>query len=598
MEKFKSMLNDALDLINKEEFESAKDILKELIKENNLEKEQLKEAYKNLGLVETNLDNPQSAIEAFEEVLKIEPDDALSLFYLANCYSRTGDKEKAISLFKKVLELRPNYLDAYKSLGMLYIELTKPDEAIEILKKGLENEELEKDYSLYYILATCYMLKKDNKNAIEFLEKSLEFDENNISILNSLSVCYTNEKNYEKALEKLTLAYSKDEENPLTLYNLGTLFQTKGEFKKALEYYQKAYEKEPTISMLASLANCAYEAKEFATAMVLYKNLVDTYPNNLQFRITYIEILDELKNYEEALENVNKLLELDEKNPDLIKKKGTYLRKLGMLEEASQIFQSLVNRGKIDVEVYYNLAFCAVEQNDFDLAKEMFKKCIILEPNNPYAHKDLGVLYLKMNCYDWAKDEMEQAIELEDDVAEFHYSLGVCNMMLGDIELAQKELEKSLVLDENNPDCLAYYGHILIQKEEYEKAKICIKRALTLDPNNFLAKMHFAKLYFKLQKYDIAKEVLLDIIQQTKDEEVLNMLGYCYFEGKEYENAAGIYSKLVQKYPKNHILLTNLAKCELETNRKDKALEHLRQALLIYDDYPEALELLKEVKNA
>lgn len=598
MEKFELILNDALDLINKEEFESAKDILKELIKENNLKKEQLKEAYKNLGLVETNLDNPQSAIEAFEEVLKIEPDDALSLFYLANCYSRTGDKEKAISLFKKVLELRPNYLDAYKSLGMLYIELTKPDEAIEILKKGLENEELEKDYSLYYILATCYMLKKDNKNAIEFLEKSLEFDENNISILNSLSVCYTNEKNYEKALEKLTLAYSKDEENPLTLYNLGTLFQTKGEFKKALEYYQKAYEKEPTISMLASLANCAYEAKEFATAMVLYKNLVDTYPNNLQFRITYIEILDELKNYEEALENVNKLLELDEKNPDLIKKKGTYLRKLGMLEEASQIFQSLVNRGKIDVEVYYNLAFCAVEQNDFDLAKEMFKKCIILEPNNPYAHKDLGVLYLKMNCYDWAKDEMEQAIELEDDVSEFHYSLGVCNMMLGDIELAQKELEKSLVLDENNPDCLAYYGHILIQKEEYEKAKICIKRALTLDPNNFLAKMHFAKLYFKLQKYDIAKEVLLDIIQQTKDEEVLNMLGYCYLEGKEYENAAGIYSKLVQKYPKNHILLTNLAKCELETNRKDKALEHLRQALFIYDDYPEALELLKEVKNA
>ena len=76
------------------------------------------------------------------------------------------------------------------------------------------------------------------------------------------------------------------------------------------------------------------------------------------------------------------------------------------------------------------------------------------------------------------------------------------------------------------------------------------------------------------------------------------MLGYCYFEGKEYENAAGIYSKLVQKYPKNHILLTNLAKCELETNRKDKALEHLRQALFIYDDYPEALELLKEVKNA
>ena len=35
---------------------------------------------------------------------------------------------------------------------------------------GKNLEELEKDYSLYYILATCYMLEKDNKNAIEFLE--------------------------------------------------------------------------------------------------------------------------------------------------------------------------------------------------------------------------------------------------------------------------------------------------------------------------------------------------------------------------------------------------------------------------------------------
>ena len=75
--------------------------------------------------------------------------------------------------------------------------------------------------------------------------------------------------------------------------------------------------------------------------------------------------------------------------------------------------------------MYYNLAFNYVLLNDHDNAKDMFKKCIELEPQNPYAHKDLGVLYLKMNLYDWAVDEIKEAIQLEDDVAEFHYSLGV-----------------------------------------------------------------------------------------------------------------------------------------------------------------------------
>ena len=50
-------------------------------------------------------------------------------------------------------------------------------------------------------------------------------------------------------------------------------------------------------------------------------------------------------------------------------------------------------------------------------------------------------------------------------------------------------------------------------------------------------------------------------------------------------------------YPKNHILLTNLAKCEIKCSKLDEAKEHLRQALLIYDDYKEALDLLKEINS-
>ncbi len=584
-------MNEVLDLIDKEDYVQAKAMLEQIIAndENNLE------AFKNLGLCEVNLDNPIGAINAFNKVVNLDPNDATSLFYLANCNSRVGDKESAIKNFNLVLNLRPNFLDAYKSLGMIYIEFTQYDNAIELLQKAKDNTELQLDYSFYYILATSYMMKKDYKNASVNLEKALELNPEHLSIMNSLGVCYMNLKEYEKSLEVLQNAFMLDDENSLTIYNLGILYQTMGDYNQALKFFQISYSIDPSITMLQTLANCALIAQQYDLAATLYQNLVMAYPNNTQYRYSYVEALMNTSQYDKALESVNLLLSLDEKNIDLIKKKGTLLRKLNRYEESVDTFKILLNRGKIDVEVYYNLAFNYIEMGDFDNAKEMFKKCITLEPQNPYAHKDLGVLYLKMNCYDWAVDEMQEAIKLEDDVSEFHYSLGVSYMMLSRIDEAKESFKKAIEYEPENADALAYLGYVYLIERDKEKALKTLQKALKIDPNNFLAKNHIAKYYFQEGKYDIAIEFLLDIVQSIKDDETLNMLAICYLEQKQYENAMGIFYKLANKYPNNHILLTNLAKCEIKCSKISEAQEHLRQALMIFDDYKEALDLLEEI---
>ena len=222
---------------------------------------------------------------------------------------------------------------------------------------------------------------------------------------------------------------------------------------------------------------------------------------------------------------------------------------------------------------------------------------IILEPENPYAHKDLGVLYLKMNQYDWAVDEMRKAIELEYNVAEFHYSLGVSYTMLSKIEEAKQCFQTALKIEGDDPNCLAYLGYVFLLEREFDKAENILKSALKIEPDNFLAKTHIAKLYFQLQKYTTACEFLRDIIEKTQDDETMNMLAICYLKLENYNDAMGIFYKLAVKYPKNHIILTDLARCEMKTGRKKEALEHLRQALMVYDDYQEALNLLEELNS-
>ena len=442
------------------------------------------------------------------------------------------------------------------------------------------------------------MLKKDNNNAITYLERALELNQEHLPIMNSLASCYMTKGIYEKAEDVLKRAFELDKQNVLTAYNLGVLYQATERYKEALNYFQISYQLEPTTTMLSSLANCALKAGEYAVASIMYQNLVMLYPNNSEYRYNYVECLENTGQYKEALESVNTLLSFDEKSVDLIKKKGTLLRKLNFCEEAIETLTQLLHRGKIDVETYYNLAYSYVQLGDYDNAKEMFKKCIILEPNNPYAHKDLGVLYLKMNCYEWAVDEMLEAINLEDDVAEFYYSLGVSYLMLSQIPEAKKALIKSCELDSSDPDAIAFLGYVFLLEHEYEKAQAVLQQALKIDSNNFLAKSHSAKLYYHLKKYDVAKEFLIDIAESTQDDETMNMLAYCYMETGDFENAMGIFYKLALAYKDNHVLLTNLAKCEIKCAKINEAKEHLRQALMIFEDYQDALVLLEEIKNA
>lgn len=593
MDNTQEIFNSAQDLINAQDFMGAQALLKQVIAldENNIE------AYKNLGLCEVNLDNPIGAIEAFLKAVELDNTDAVSMFYLASCYNRTGEKELAIQKFDEVLKLRPDYLEVYKNIAMIYIEFGQLDEAENTLKKAIDNPSIEVDYTIYYIFATSCMLKKDYNSAVKYLSLALEKNPEHLPIINSLASCYMNISEYDKALEILLKAFELNDKNSLTAYNLGICYQIKADYTNAIKYFQISYQLEPSITMLATLANCALKAQEYALASNLYQNLVAAYPNNADYRYSYIEALENIGQNKEALDNVNLLLALDEKNIALTKKKGTLLRKLGLYSESIDTFGILLNRGKIDVEVYYNLAFNYVELGDFDSAKEMFKKCIMLEPENPYAHKDLGVLYLKMNCYDWAVEEMLDAISIEPNVAEFHYSLGVSYMMLSRIEEAKASLLKAVELEPNDPDALAYLGYVYIIEKETKKALFVLQKALSIAPDNFLAKTHIAKLYFQQGKYDTAKQFLLDVIETTQDDETMNMLGICYLENNEFEEAMGIFYKLVVRHPKNHILLTNLAKCEYKCSKKEEALEHLRQALMVFDDYEDALKLLEEINN-
>lgn len=74
----------------------------------------------------------------FQQVLEIDPEDALANYGLADIYFQRGEPLKSIPLLEKVLESDPKYSVGYLLLGKCLIETKNTQRAKEVFEKGIE----------------------------------------------------------------------------------------------------------------------------------------------------------------------------------------------------------------------------------------------------------------------------------------------------------------------------------------------------------------------------------------------------------------------------------------------------------------------------
>mgnify|MGYP006282855837 CR=1 FL=1 len=143
---------------------------------------------------------PQKAIEYLDAAEKEDPDNAEYYRAEATAYDNMGENEKAIKNYKKALELDPDMFMALYNMGVLYY-----NQAVDI--EGEANTT--KDEAKYKELKEKARAKL--KEALPYLEKALEVQPENASLVSTLSTVYyrlrvEDEKymeKYEKMQEKL-----------------------------------------------------------------------------------------------------------------------------------------------------------------------------------------------------------------------------------------------------------------------------------------------------------------------------------------------------------------------------------------------------------
>ncbi len=574
------------ELISDKNFEEAKKEITASLTDDEKDAETLK----LLGLCHINLGEYKEGQAVFETVVKYK-DDATSWFYLANCYDNQDDYLHAIAAYEEVLRMRSNYIDAYKNLAIVYVKNKEPQKAVDTVKKALDY--VQDDYTVYYIAGTACMALKKFDEAIEFLEKALELNPEHSQLYNNLGTCYVTIGNLEKAYENFITASEFRPDNSITYFNIASILQLQNKHEEACEFFRKAYSIEAQDSYLIGLALSEVKSNQLAEAIKHYKVLISHHPEKSNFQYNLACCYDAAGEYNSAIGILAHLVLLNPKSVSMMRKLASIYIKVQQFANSKALYEKILLQGNVSPEIYYEYAHLCVKTKDIDKAEKILKKVIELNPEFARAHKDLGILYLGKRLFDYAEDEFNQAIKIEPDNFEILFEYANYLHSTTNFKKADEYYQKALEINQHDIDALAFSALNKIQLKDFDKAYEQIQHAFHHETENDFIYFIAGKIRYMQKEYEDAKMYFIKSYELDKTYDCENMLGLCYFELGNYEQANGIFKHMLEQNPLNVNLLLNSAKCYEKLNDKDSALAVLDKVVETFPECEEAQEMIR-----
>ena len=94
------------------------------------------QSYIDQGIRNSQAGRYDQALQAFDQALKLKPNDPALITYKGIVYYAKGNNAKAMQLFEEAIKLNPNFARAYYQRGMIYQTQEKYREALPDLEKA------------------------------------------------------------------------------------------------------------------------------------------------------------------------------------------------------------------------------------------------------------------------------------------------------------------------------------------------------------------------------------------------------------------------------------------------------------------------------
>jgi tetratricopeptide (TPR) repeat protein len=362
------------------------------------------------------------AIRALTEALDDDETDIRIITNLASIMMAKGDTSSADSLYQQTLEENWDNPVVLQSLMPIFFSINNSELAEKTAGRIAEHYPDDPDVARHYALTLF-----GNQKFAEAESLMMVIDDNgwaNSDIYYYLGRLKQFDEEYESAEKYFDNAIALEDSLSDAWINLALVIDSQGRYEEALKIMQTAVKNMPSdsagIVFYTSLIHSRNE--EYDLAVEGYARLLESDPDNIQFRFNLAASQERLGNFEQAEIHFKKILEVVPDN-------ALTLNYLGYMYAEKDI--------------------------KLDEAIEMIEKALELEPDNgAFLDSYAWVLY-KLGRYEDAIVPMNSAIEIEQDDAILYDHQGDIYAALNKLDKAVESWKKALELDPENDDLRA-----------------------------------------------------------------------------------------------------------------------------------------------
>ena len=357
----------------------------------------------------------------------------------------------------------------------------------------------------------------------------------------------------------------------------------------ALETVRKARSLEPdNTQALIMEATLLLQMERNEEALSLLKQGVAENPRNRRLRLLYARLLTQ-SDLMGAKAEFEALLEMAPGDPDLLYSLGIINREIKDYDEATRLFEQLIDSGARQSEAHYYLGIMALEQHQPEEAISHLREVqpgqeylpamtqvakYLLQQKQPeqlaaffadqrQRHPQLAVqLYiLESDILSRARKPaaalalLDQAIADHPDNSDLRYARSLLHEKQGDLAGAEADLRSILKSDPDNATALNALGYVLTNNStRYIEAQSLIRRALNISPQepSILDSMGWVK--YRMGDTEQALKYLQQAYEGHPDPEIAAHLGEVLWQLGRRNEALNVWREGLQRDPRHQVL--------------------------------------------
>jgi tetratricopeptide (TPR) repeat protein len=459
--------------------------------------------------------------------------------------------ETAALAAQRWIELDPNRVEARQVIAAIYIRQDKVQEAFTYIDELIQTSALE-DAKLFPPL---------------------------VGIL-------AREKNADTVLAVTLLIAQKNPDRAYAQYLHGMLSAQNGRAEVALEYLDRALALEEIEGLHAARAKILLGLGRSDEAVASLHKAVENSPDDQVLRLTYARLLVDIKDYEKAWIEFEKLHQAAPDDAELLYTLGLLSLESQRLDDAEKYMLMLVDLEQREGEAQYYLGRIYENRKQYDEAIDWYGQVHVGEykfdaqlriadmlglsgrTDEAIEHLDAilkgsqsdgslvriyltkGELLRAARRYEEAMAVFDTALGIVPGNSDLLYSRALVAEKLGRIDILEADIKAILKTEPDNAHALNALGFTLAdQTDRYEEAYVYLKRAIEINPDDAAIIDSWGWIHYRMGDYAKAITLLRTALSRFDDAEIASHLGEVLWVNGNQDEARIIWQKALNKSP-------------------------------------------------